>query len=366
MPALPPTILFDRTGCLFEQTGTARYINHLQAALTRLGVNLEPFQPYADGTLAGGQPGRHRRILATDFHHQHARPLQLATGRADRVVVHYTAPPARPAPLCSVVTVLDLNILHEPAGFSRYNRWLAHRRMRQLDRAAALITISDFVRAELLAWQPALADRTTTVHLGVSFPIRRLPFAEKNRRLVLFVGGIGPNKNLMRAVQAFAEATRDRADPPLFRLVGPLLHPAYHRELLDLAARCGVADRIQFTGAVSDAELARHFAEAAHFVFLSTREGFGFPLLEAQANGCAVLAARASSLPELGGDSCHYADPTSVPAIAAALRHLLDRPTDAATLAEAGYANVARFSWDRCARETLAVYNAARLRGTPP
>lgn len=366
MPAPAPTVLFDRTGCLFEQTGTARYVNRLQAALAGIGIAVEPFQPYPDGALATGRPGRHARILATDFHHQRALPLRLAAGRADRVVVHYPVPPARPAPLCSVVTVLDLNILHEPAGFSRYNRLLARHRMGQLDRAAGLITISDFVRAELLAAQPALVARTTTVHLGVSFPIRRIPAAEKNRRRLLYVGGIGPNKNLQRGLEAFAAATRDLPDPPTFHLVGPLLHPDYHRALLATTALLGVADRVHFIGAVSDAELARQFAEAAFFLFPSTREGFGFPLLEAQANGCAVLAARATSLPELGGASCRYADPYSVPEMAAELRRLFTRPEETAALAEAGYANVARFSWERCARETAAVYVAARQRGAPP
>ncbi len=361
----PPIVLFDRSGCLYEQTGTARYINRLQAALAELGAPVEPFQPYPDGALAAGRPGRRARILRTDFHHLRALPLRLAAGRADRVVVHYPVPPARPAPLCSVVTVLDLNVLHEPAGFSPYNRALARLRMRRLDRAAALITISDFVRSELRAWHPALGARATTVHLGVSFPIRRIPAAEKNRRRLLYVGGIGPNKNLQRGLEAFAAATRDLPDPPAFHLVGPLLHPDYHRALLATAARHGVADRVHFTGAVSDAELARQFAEAAYFLFPSTREGFGFPLLEAQANGCAVLAARATSLPELGGDSCRYADPHSVPELAAELRRLFTRPEEAAALAEAGYANVARFTWARCARETMAVYAAARERGAP-
>jgi glycosyltransferase involved in cell wall biosynthesis len=91
----------------------------------------------------------------------------------------------------------------------------------------------------------------------------------------------------------------------------------------------------------------------------SLYEGFGLPVLEALACGAAVLTANVSSLPEVTGDAALLVDPTDTSAIAAGLARLLTDDATRRDLQRRGPAHAARFTWERCARETLAVYAEA-------
>ena len=94
------------------------------------------------------------------------------------------------------------------------------------------------------------------------------------------------------------------------------------------------------------------------FAYPSLWEGFGLPVLEAMACGTPVLTSDVSSLPEVAGDAALLVPPTDVEAIADGLRRLLEDAALRADLAERGRRQAASFSWERCARETLSVYNS--------
>jgi len=88
----------------------------------------------------------------------------------------------------------------------------------------------------------------------------------------------------------------------------------------------------------------------------SVYEGFGLPVLEAMACGTPVVSSNRSSLPELGGDAARYFDPYNVDEIAAAIREVWGDAERRQGMRARGLAQAARFSWERAARETLAVY----------
>jgi glycosyltransferase involved in cell wall biosynthesis len=121
----------------------------------------------------------------------------------------------------------------------------------------------------------------------------------------------------------------------------------------------GLAERVQFPGYVPEDGLPALFAGALAFVFPSLYEGFGLPVLEAQKYGVPVLTANNSSLPEVAGDAALLVDPHDVDAIAAAMRRLATDEGLRQELSRKGLENVKRFSWEKCARETLAVLEEA-------
>ncbi len=115
----------------------------------------------------------------------------------------------------------------------------------------------------------------------------------------------------------------------------------------------GLEGDVRFTGYVSDVEKAVLMRGARAFAFPSLYEGFGLPVLEAQSAGVPVVCSNTSSLPEVAGDAALLVDPLDVPAIAMALSTALFDEPARARLSAAGRANLARFSWDHCARVIL-------------
>jgi glycosyltransferase involved in cell wall biosynthesis len=115
-------------------------------------------------------------------------------------------------------------------------------------------------------------------------------------------------------------------------------------------------DRVHFIGYVEENDLPVVDSLATAVAYPSHYEGFGLPVLEAMQCGVPVLTSNVSSLPEVTGDAAVLVTPTEVDDIAYGLRRLLDDADLRAELRTRGYQRAQEFSWERCARETLAVY----------
>jgi glycosyltransferase involved in cell wall biosynthesis len=120
-----------------------------------------------------------------------------------------------------------------------------------------------------------------------------------------------------------------------------------------------VQARIRITGFVDEADKAALFSGATALLYPSLYEGFGFPVLEAQACATPVLCADSSSLPEVAGDGALLVNATDNEAIREGIERLSHDPLLREQLVEAGLQNVQRFSWGRTAREALAVLEQA-------
>ncbi len=180
---------------------------------------------------------------------------------------------------------------------------------------------------------------------------------ELNRPYALYVGTIQPRKNVARMIDAYSlivEKEKVQWDLVLAGGAGWLSEPIF-----DLVKASRFAARIHLTGYLPEADLPGLLAGALFFCYPSLFEGFGLPVLEAQTAGVPVLTAYSSSLPEVAGDAAILVDPTDVDAIADAMLRISQDETLRQRLIDAGYENVKRFSWDRAARETLAVLEAA-------
>ncbi len=121
----------------------------------------------------------------------------------------------------------------------------------------------------------------------------------------------------------------------------------------------GLTDRVVAVGPVTDAELAELYNLADCFVFPSLTEGFGLPVLEAQACGCPVVCSNAGSLPEVAGPLCAAVNPPDTRAIADAIRLVLESPGFRADAEAANAEWLTRFSWEP-ARHFLREWFAQR------
>jgi alpha-1,3-rhamnosyl/mannosyltransferase len=164
---------------------------------------------------------------------------------------------------------------------------------------------------------------------------------------LLFVGSLEPGKNLRLLGAMYRLASESGVELPPLVIAGVRWR--------GVPGEGPPSDRWRFLDAPEDAHLVWLYRRASALLFPSIYEGFGLPLLEAMSCGCPVICSRVASLPEIGGDVAIYAEPTPV-AYLEAVRRLLSDPGWRHVLSEGGRARAAMFSWERCARETFAVY----------
>jgi glycosyltransferase involved in cell wall biosynthesis len=225
-----------------------------------------------------------------------------------------------------------------------------------LRRAAAVVCSSAATARDLAERFPrAAAAQVVPLAAGERFvpdgPGREGPY-------VLAVGTLEPRKNLPRLIAAYAGLPEEvRAGRPL--LLAGAVGWDEEETLAAVAAHDGLVRRL---GYVPEAELPALYRGADVVCYLSLYEGFGLPVLEAMSCGAAVLTSDRSALPEVGGDAVRYADPTDVESIRSGLAGLLADPPARAELGRRGAERAREFSWERTARETLAVLERAAAR----
>jgi glycosyltransferase involved in cell wall biosynthesis len=170
---------------------------------------------------------------------------------------------------------------------------------------------------------------------------------------ILFVGTIEPRKNLGALVQAFQRVANELEDVTLV-IAGNL--GWHYEDLLGQLGEPASGPRIYRPGRIPEGDLRGLYSGAAAVVLPSLYEGFGLPALEAMACGTPVVASNRSSLPEVVGDAAILVPPRDVDALARGLLQVLRDADLAERLSRAGRRQAGHFTWDRAARETLAVY----------
>ena len=231
-------------------------------------------------------------------------------------------------------------------------------------RSARVIAVSEATKADLVNELGVSAEKIDVVYEGPGMEEPAKPAHEADVRralglgdapVVLSVSARRPHKNLERLIDAFAQVTRDHAAT----LVLPGYPTRFSASLEERAAAAGIADRVRFTGWLDDRALDALYRMAACFVFPSLAEGFGLPVLEAMQRGAPVACSSVAPLTEIAGDAACYFDPLDTTSIAAAVSALLTDAALAERLAADGPRRAAEFSWERCAAETLDVYDRA-------
>lgn len=275
-----------------------------------------------------------------------------------------------------VCTFHDVAFLTHPEFATEENRRFCAEQL-ELARcnADAFITVSQHSKRELVQYGGVPAERITVVLEAADpryrrdeaavLPPRLRELVGGDGRFLLYVGSVEPRKNLITLVHAYARLRqRVRALPPLVIAGGSGWKNSSMHEAI---ASLDLVERVRLAGFVSDAELVALYNRALAFVFPTIHEGFGLPVVEAMSCGAPVVTTRVASIPEVGGEAVLYCDdPTDPDELAAALQRVIEDEALRARLAREGQARAATFSWDRAARETLAVFEATHRATSRP
>lgn len=344
--------------------GIGRYTEELAAALPGCGVR--PLLLQADDMALPETAVKLRgsRLLPGLLTVGQVEIARLARQRRLALVHDPTgAMPLFLTPTRRVGTIHDVIPYIFPETSTRLD-WLIYRcwlplAVRRLD---AIITDSEQSKRDIVRYLPVAEEKVTVIPCAANRHYRPLTSREIQAALskydihfpyILYVGSIAARKNLPRVLAAYAQVRR-RSDKWRMVIVGARKwksSPVY-----ETVQRLGLADVVHFTGFVEEVDLPALYNGADLFVFPSLYEGFGLPVLEAMACGTPVVTANRSSLPEVAGDAALLVDPEDVEAIAAAMQRLLSDPALAADLRQRGLERAAQFTWERTARETVAVY----------
>ena len=298
---------------------------------------------------------------------------RLLRNAAAPTVLHVTdqfhAPLLRADRPC-VATCHDLIVLkHSALSRGQRARWI--RRVRCLRRAHLVFADSRHTALDLQTALGVAPERIVVNYLGVDKAFRRLPqdhrftaVAERLRqlaethKLVLHVGSNVVQKNMPTLLRGVGEIRRSGVRVLLVKVGEPLRTGAYEPLVRELALGSSILD----LGRIARSELVEVYNCCHAFLFPSLYEGFGLPVLEAQASGLPCVISDASSLPEVGGEAALYHAPDDFAGMASNALRVLNEPQAGDELRNKGMANAGRFTWEAHVECLVRGYRTVGLR----
>jgi glycosyltransferase involved in cell wall biosynthesis len=256
-----------------------------------------------------------------------------------------------------LTVVHDLAFEHFPQDVEMLRRKYYHYFFPRFVRASErLVAVSEATKQDLIATYQLPAEKIQVVYNAADAHFRPQPAEGQQatrerfaagKPYFLFVGALQPRKNLVNLLKAFDEFKQQTGAPTKLLVVGRTAWKA--GPMFDVYQQMQHRHDVHLTGRVTDTELVQLYAAALATVYVPYFEGFGIPIIEAQACASPVLTSDRSSMPEVAGGAALLVDPYSSAAIAAALGRLWQEPELRQELVSKGELNVQRFSWDKSA-----------------
>jgi glycosyltransferase involved in cell wall biosynthesis len=370
-----PLIAIDATSVPRQPAGAGMYIINLVRALAQTDSEHDYVVYLRHHSLAAfsdlpksftlsdtGEQSRWQRQLWE----QAWLPLDLRKRNAALLHSPHHTTPFVYSPCPRVLTVHDVTffILPERYPWPR-RRYFQLMTALSAAKAAAIVVPSESVRGEVGRFLKVRETEVTVTHEGVDPAFRPLGKAECTaareryglpEKYLFSLGTREPGKNRQAIFLALRRLVDEGRD--LYLVVTGQAAWGATKEQEGIEA-LGLRERVHFTGYVAGDDLPALYNGAAAFVFPSLHEGFGLPVLEAMACGVPVVTSNVSALPEVAGDAALLVDPNDAAAIAAAIGRLLEEPALAAKMRAAGIERARSFTWEACARRTVAVYKRA-------
>jgi glycosyltransferase involved in cell wall biosynthesis len=293
------------------------------------------------------------RTLFEAWHKLRWPAVERATGPVD--VVHGTiiAVPASHAPL--LLTIHDLAFLSHPEHFTSRGVRFFERALQLALREARMVTCPSEATIRACVAAGFEVDRLRLVPWGVRAQAVSAAVMARcrsryglERPFILFCGTVEPRKNLHRVLRAFRDLDHRELD---LLIAGP---KGWREDIGE--ALTELEGRARWLGSVPAQDLMALYADAALVVYPSLEEGFGFPVLEAMAQGAPVVTSSGTATEEVAGDAALLVDPLDTKAIADAMGRLLNDHDLARRLGEAGRARAATYTWERSGELMAGIY----------
>lgn len=376
----------DYTSAATQGAGIGRYTRELMRALLALPSDnfYSLFYASRQRIQQSAFSNQHSTIRRLPFHDkwlmrawQRLRlpiPVELIVGKVD--LFHspdFTLPPTLPG-VPTLLTVHDLSFIRDPdSAWPSLRAFLDQAVPRSVKRATHVLADSQATKDDLVELFGTPAGKITVLYSGVDArfaPVRDRAEIDRvctkyqlPQPFILSVGTLQPRKNYGRLIEAFArviqhpERSGGSGGRDIWHLVITGGKGWMVETIFELVQRLGLEGRVHFPGFVDDADLPALYSAAELFAYVSLYEGFGLPLLEAMACGTPVIGSNTSSLPEVIGEAGLQVDPRSVDDIARDLWRMMDQPELRERSIGLGRERAKLFTWDKAARELLAIYD---------
>jgi alpha-1,3-rhamnosyl/mannosyltransferase len=356
---------------LSRPTGVARYLANILARWQPTSVfsDITVYVPAALNPATLALSGEmHVRTLPSKSRMLLWENLRFGPQAADDVLFC----PAYSRPILArgrtVVATHDMVFRVQPELFSRSVRWFYSSLYDWSDRHAALVVAdSEAVKSEIVHYCSVRPERVRVVYLapaGCFAPVAdRATIARERVHQVggdvpffLFVGKITGRRSVPHLLEAFAEVKRRTALEHRLLLVGAGTDGP---DLMAMSRQLGIADVVHHAGFLPDATLNLVYSGATALVSAAVYETSSLPVMEAQATGLPVICLRNPGMSEITGGAAMMIDRLDRSTLADAMIQVAEDEPLRSTLSTGGLASARRFSWDRCARETMTVLEEA-------
>lgn len=277
----------------------------------------------------------------------------------------HNIPLIRKKSLKTVVTVHDLAFKQFPNTFPKKDLFQLNLLTDlAINRADKIIAVSKSTKNDILKFYPNIKEENVAViYHGFDRELYQKKFYSeieakvlktynlKSKKYLLYVGAIQPRKNLITLIRAFEIFKKENKNNIKLVLAGGKAWS--WKETIEAIENSSVRDSIILTGRISFDDLSILQQNALVFVFPTLYEGFGIPVLEAFAANVPVISAKNSSLEEVGGEAVEYFESTNVEELSKKIFKVANNLNLQKEMIERGKKQLDKFSWEKCARETL-------------
>lgn len=330
---------------------------------TRPNVKIK-FYPFSD--YKKYLPGAYNEILGAATLQKEKLDVLHATSALNRIPISYNGK--------MVVTFHDMSMYSIPkclpAMRGLRNKTIAKLMARKADK---IIAVSESLKKDLKELLDVYDHKLDVIYSGLDERFFEYSNVEAGKilgkfgiekKFILFLGTLEPSKNVSRLLKAFAEFKKRKKQKNSgkfeYQLVLAGKKGWLSNKYAEIAKEAGLSKDIVFTGYVVGDDLVPLFRKAEFFVMPSLYEGFGMTVLEAFATETPAIVSNVASLPEIAGEAAYFVDPLKIDEIASAMEKFSDEESMRNRYKSLGLAQAKKFSWDKCAKETLEVYKSLK------